>query len=91
VATDDRTGVFQAIMTHKRIEHFSGSESIYSAQSMLAPPPYTSQTSLDQMQKGQNANYINGEKHSQNNTIEIENGEKYGDKIPKEARSGGLR
>ena len=47
-------------MTHKRIEHFSGSESMYSAQSMLAPPPYTSQTSLDQMQKGQNANYING-------------------------------
>jgi hypothetical protein len=43
------------------------------------------------MQKGQNANYINGEKHSQNNTIEIENGEKYGDKKPKEARSGDLR
>jgi len=43
------------------------------------------------MQTGQNANYINGVKHSQNNIIEIENGEKYGDKIPKEARSGDLR
>ena len=84
MATDDRTDVFP-IMTHKRM---------YSAQSMLAPPPYTSQTSLDQMQpsqKGQNENYINGEKHFQNSTIEIENGEKYRDKIPKEARSGDLR